>query len=155
MEILRQIINNRILWIGVVSWLLAQILKTVTNIIVSGKFSIERLFGDGGMPSGHSATVSSVALACGLYEGFSSPVFAVAFILAIIVMHDAMNVRLQAGKQAALLNVVADTVEEISGTDLPNEEKLKELLGHTPLQVVAGCLLGLTVAAACYFFFGG
>jgi acid phosphatase family membrane protein YuiD len=82
-------------------------------------------------------------------------VFAVAFIVAIIVMHDAMNVRLQAGKQAALLNVMADTFEKVTGTDLPNEEKLKELLGHTPLQVIAGCLLGLAVAAGSYIFFRG
>ena len=107
------------------------------------------------MPSGHSATVSSVALACGLFEGFSSPVFAVALIMAIIVMHDAMNVRLQAGKQAALLNVMAEMFEKVTGTDLPNDEKLKELLGHTPLQVIAGCLLGLLVATVCYIFFRG
>ena len=155
MEILKQIINNRILWTGVLSWFLAQVFKTINNVIITGKFSIERMYGDGGMPSGHSATVSSVALACGLYEGFSSPLFAVAFIVAIIVMHDAMNVRLRAGKQAALLNVMADMFEKVTGTDLPNEEKLKELLGHTPLQVIAGCLLGLAVAAVSYIFFRG
>ncbi len=150
MELLRQIINNKILWIGVLSWFIAQIFKTINNAIINGKFSLERMYGDGGMPSGHSATVSSVALAVGLYEGFDTPLFAVACILAIIVMHDAMNVRLQAGKQAALLNVLADTFEKVTGTDLPNEEKLKELLGHTPLQVIAGCLLGLLVAYVCY-----
>ena len=150
MELLRQIINNKILWIGVLSWFIAQIFKTINNAIINGKFSLERMYGDGGMPSGHSATVSSVALAVGLYEGFNTPLFAVACILAIIVMHDAMNVRLQAGKQAALLNVLADTFEKVTGTDLPNEEKLKELLGHTPLQVIAGCLLGLLVAYVCY-----
>ena len=155
MEIVKQIINNRILWIGVLSWFIAQVFKTINNCILTGKFSLERMYGDGGMPSGHSATVSSVALACGLYEGFSSTAFAVAFILAIIVMHDAMNVRLQAGKQAALLNVMADTFEKVTGTDLPNEEKLKELLGHTPLQVIAGCMLGLIVAFVCYIFFRG
>ena len=150
MELLRQIINNKILWIGVLSWFIAQIFKTINNVIITGKFSLERMYGDGGMPSGHSATVSSVALAVGLYEGFDTPLFAVACILAIIVMHDAMNVRLQAGKQAALLNVLAETFEKFTGTDLPNEEKLKELLGHTPLQVIAGCLLGLLVAFICY-----
>ena len=150
MVLLRQIINNKILWIGVLSWFIAQIFKTINNVIITGKFSLERMYGDGGMPSGHSATVSSVALAVGLYEGFDTPLFAVACILAIIVMHDAMNVRLQAGKQAALLNVLAETFEKFTGTDLPNEEKLKELLGHTPLQVIAGCLLGLLVAFICY-----
>ena len=155
MELLRQIINNKILWIGVLSWFIAQIFKTINNVIITGKFSIERMYGDGGMPSGHSATVSSVALAVGLFEGFDTPLFAVACIVAIIVMHDAMNVRLQAGKQAALLNVLAETFEKVTGTDLPNEEKLKELLGHTPLQVIAGCLLGLIVAFVCYRIFRG
>ena len=150
MELLRQIINNKILWIGVLSWFIAQIFKTINNMVITGKFSFERMYGDGGMPSGHSATVSSVALAVGLYEGFDTPLFAVACILAIIVMHDAMNVRLQAGKQAALLNVLAETFEKFTGTDHPKEEKLNELLGHTPLQVIAGCLLGLVVAFVCY-----
>ena len=141
---------NRILLIAFIAWILAQTAKVIIYWIVNKKFVRERIIGDGGMPSGHSATVSSVALAVGLYEGFDTPIFAVACILAIIVMHDAMNVRLQAGKQAALLNVLADTFEKVTGTDLPNEEKLKELLGHTPLQVIAGCLLGLIVAYVCY-----
>lgn len=105
------------------------------------------------MPSGHSATVSAVMLSTGLYAGFDSAVFAVSAILAIIVMHDAMNVRLESGKQAHLLNIMAETFEELTGTDLPNDKKLKELLGHTPLQVVCGCALGLVVAIVVYIFF--
>ena len=127
--------------------------KCISNLILTKKFSIERLFGDGGMPSGHSATVVSVAVATGLYEGFDSPIFAVAMIVAIVVMHDAMNVRYQAGKQAELLNAMADMFEKLTGADLPNEEKLKELLGHTPLQVAAGCLLGIATAIIMYLIF--
>ena len=153
MEILLQIITNKVLIVGVASWFLAQVFKTISNLILTKKFSIERLFGDGGMPSGHSATVVSVAVATGLYEGFGSPIFAVAMIVAIVVMHDAMNVRYQAGKQAELLNVMADMFEKVTGTDLPNEEKLKELLGHTPLQVAAGCLLGIITALVMYLVF--
>ena len=108
MDFLLQIITNRILVVGVASWFLAQVFKTISNFILTKKFSIERLFGDGGMPSGHTATVVSVAVAAGLYEGFDSAVFAIAMILAIVVMHDAMNVRYQAGKQAELLNVMAE-----------------------------------------------
>ena len=134
MQFLVDLITNKILVVGVVSWFLAQVFKCISNLILTKKFSFERLFGDGGMPSGHSATVVSVATATGLYEGFNSPVFAVAAIVAIVVMHDAMNVRYQAGKQAELLNVMAEMFEKVTGTDLPNEEKLKELLGHTPLQ---------------------
>ena len=109
MNFLVQIFTNRILVVGIVSWFLAQIFKMFSNFLLTKKFSIERLFGDGGMPSAHTATVVSVATATGLYEGFDSAFFAVAAILAIIVMHDAMNVRYQAGKQAALLNVMAET----------------------------------------------
>ncbi|MBR4404392.1 MAG: divergent PAP2 family protein [Clostridiales bacterium] len=153
MDFFLKLITNRILIVGVVSWFLAQVFKCISNLILTKKFSIERLFGDGGMPSGHSATVVSVAVATGLYEGFDSPIFAVAMIVAIVVMHDAMNVRYQAGKQAELLNVMADMFEKVTGTDLPNEEKLKELLGHTPLQVAAGCLLGIITALVMYLVF--
>lgn len=146
MDFLVQILNNRILISGVLSWLTAQIFKAINNYIINGKFSWERLFGDGGMPSGHSATASAVMLSTGLYAGFDTPVFAVSAILAIVVMHDAMNVRLESGKQAHLLNVMADTFEKVTGEDLPNDKKLKELLGHTPLQVAAGCALGLLIA---------
>jgi len=153
MDVLLQIITNKILIVGIVSWFLAQVFKCISNLILTKKFSIERLFGDGGMPSGHSATVVSVAVATGLYEGFDTAVFAVAMILAIVVMHDAMNVRYQAGKQAELLNAMADMFEKLTGADLPNEEKLKELLGHTPLQVAAGCLLGIATAIIMYLIF--
>ncbi len=153
MDFLLQIITNKILIVGIVSWFLAQVFKCISNLILTKKFSIERLFGDGGMPSGHSATVVSVAVATGLYEGFDTAVFAIAMILAIVVMHDAMNVRYQAGKQAELLNAMADMFEKITGADLPNEEKLKELLGHTPLQVAAGCLLGIATAIIMYLIF--
>ena len=153
MEFLLQVIQNRILWCGVSAWLIAQILKAISNVVITGKFSWERLFGDGGMPSGHSATVSAVMLSTGLYAGFDSAVFAVSAILAIIVMHDAMNVRLESGKQAHLLNIMAETIEELTGTDLPNDKKLKELLCHTPLQVVCGYALGLVVAIVVYIFF--
>lgn len=153
MEFLLQIVTNKILIVGIVSWFFAQVFKCISNLILTKKFSIERLFGDGGMPSGHSATVMSVAVATGLYEGFNTAIFAVAMILAIVVMHDAMNVRYQAGKQAELLNAMADMFEKITGADLPNEEKLKELLGHTPLQVGAGSVLGVAVAVIMYLFF--
>ena len=123
MDFLLQIVTNKILVVGVVSWFLAQVFKCISNFILTKKFSIERLFGDGGMPSGHSATVTSV------------------------------NVRYQAGKQAELLNVMAEMFEKVTGTDLPNEEKLKELLGHTPLQVAAGFVLGVATAIVMYLVF--
>ena len=146
MEIFNQIITNKILVSGCVGWATAQVLKTIIFLIVNKKFQLERLFGDGGMPSGHSATVSAVALSAGLECGFGSPIFAVAMILAIVVMHDASGVRLETGKQAKVLNEMMDLMEKLSGNELSNEDKLKEFVGHTPFQVGMGCVLGIIVA---------
>ncbi len=145
MEYINQLLSNKILVSGLIGWASAQILKTIIFLIVNKKLQLERLFGDGGMPSGHSATVSAVALSAGLECGFASPVFAIATIMAIVVMHDAMGVRLETGKQAKVLNEMTELMEKLSGTELSNEEKLKEFVGHTPLQVVMGCVLGLLV----------
>ena len=145
MSIINDIFHNRILLAGLMGWGLAQILKTIIFFIVHKKLQWERLFGDGGMPSGHSATVTAVAVSVGLQCGFNTPVFAIAMILAIIVMHDAMGVRLETGKQAKLLNDMTEVLEKLSGTDLTNEEKLKEFVGHTPFQVLMGMILGLIV----------
>lgn len=146
MENLHAFFTNRILIGGLLGWATAQILKTIIFLIVNRRLQIERLFGDGGMPSGHSATVSAVALSTGLECGFGTPIFAIAMIMAIIVMHDAMGVRLETGKQAKVINDMTELLEKLSGTELTNEEKLKEFVGHTPLQVVMGCILGIVVA---------
>jgi len=144
--IVNQLISNKILISGLVGWATAQILKTIIFLIVNRKLNLERLFGDGGMPSGHSATVSAVALSVGLECGFNSALFAVATIIAIVVMHDAMGVRLETGKQAKYINEMTELIEKLSGTELSNEEKLKEFVGHTPFQVVMGGILGIVVA---------
>ncbi|MCR5632592.1 MAG: divergent PAP2 family protein [Eubacterium sp.] len=146
MYIVNQLISNKILISGLVGWATAQILKTIIFLIVNKKLNLERLFGDGGMPSGHSATVSAVALSVGLECGFNSALFAVATIIAIVVMHDAMGVRLETGKQAKYINEMTELIEKLSGTELSNEEKLKEFVGHTPFQVVMGGILGIVVA---------
>ncbi len=146
MSYLYEIIGNKILISGVISWAIAQVLKTLIYLCVNRKFEIERLFGDGGMPSGHSATVTAVAVSAGIQCGLNSPTFAVATILAIVVMHDAMGVRLETGKQAKVINDMVEMIEKLGGTDLTNEEKLKEFVGHTPLQVAMGFVLGIIVA---------
>ena len=146
MDILHQIISNRILIAGLVGWAIAQALKTITYLVVNKSISFERMFGDGGMPSGHSATVTAVALCTGFECGFNTPVFAVAAIMAIVIMHDAMGVRLETGKQAKAINDMMEFMQKIGGKELTNKEKLKELVGHTPLQVIAGCMLGIIVA---------
>ena len=153
MEYIQQLVGNRILISGLIGWASAQILKTIIFLIVNKKLKLERLFGDGGMPSGHSATVSAVALSTGWQCGFDSAIFAVAMIIAIVVMHDAMGVRLETGKQAKVINDMTELLEKLSGTELSNEEKLKEFVGHTPFQVVMGCILGVAVAAILHFAF--
>ena len=142
MDWLLDLISNPFLIAGVSAWAVAQVLKTIIYAATNKTLEWERLFGDGGMPSGHSATVTSLAVTAGLEYGLGSAVFAIAATLAIIVMHDAMSVRLEAGKHAKALN---DLLELLS-SDLENEIKLKELLGHTPIQVVVGAMLGLCVA---------
>ena len=142
MNWLSDLFTNPFLMVSLGSWFIAQFLKVVIDFFIHKTWNWERLFGDGGMPSGHSATVTSLAVTAGLEYGLGSAVFASAATLAIIVMHDAMSVRLEAGKHAKALN---DLLELLS-SDLENEIKLKELLGHTPIQVVVGAMLGLCVA---------
>ena len=133
------------------SWLVAQVLKTIIHSIIYKKFDYHRLFGDGGMPSGHSATVTSLGMLASLVYGTASFEFAVCAILAIIVCHDAMGVRLETGKQAIVLNELIEMIEHMSKTDILPEVKLKEFVGHTPVQVLAGILVGAANACVMYF----
>lgn len=141
MDFFRELFSNQILICGCAAWLCAQVLKTLIYWRVNRKPDWTRLFGDGGMPSGHSATVMAMTVRTGVLYGVGSPLFAVTLMLAIIVMHDAMGVRLETGKQAKVIKEIAQLLETL-GQDVTNEEKLKEFVGHTPSQVVAGALLG-------------
>ena len=145
---LRELISNRFLLTGVSSWLWAQILKTILHALVTHRLDLSRLIGDGGMPSGHSATVSSLAVAAAYSYGLDSFEFAVAAVLAVIVCKDAMGVRLETGKQAKLLNEFIDLFARLE-QPLSDQEKLKELVGHTPLQVCMGALLGIATGILC------
>ena len=140
---LSDLLNNHLIISSLTAWAAAQLLKTIIYAIAHRELDLERLFGDGGMPSGHSATVTALSVTAGIEYGLDSAPFAIAAILAIVVMHDAMGVRLEAGKHAKALNELMDLV---SSKDLTPDDKLKELLGHTPLQVCFGALLGLIVA---------
>ena len=140
-----EIFTNPLLITAVSSWFFAQVLKVIINGFVNKKWELERLFGDGGMPSGHSATVTSLAMASGLVYGFGGFEFAVTFILAVIVCHDAMGVRQETGKQAMVINEIMRTFDLIT-EDSVYDVKLKELVGHTPVQVTAGVLLGIVNA---------
>ena len=146
MEYVTEFFSNKILISGIIGWATAQVMKTIIFLVINRKFQLERLFGDGGMPSGHSATVTAVAVSTGIECGLSSPLFAIATIIAIVVMHDAMGVRLETGKQAKVINEMMGFMEKLGGTELSYEEKLKEFVGHTPAQVGAGLVLGIVVA---------
>ena len=152
MQWLIDFVTNPFIIAGISSWLLAQIAKFFIYAIVNKTFDISRLHGDGGMPSGHSATVGGLAMMCALICGFDSPQFAIAFVLATIVCHDAMNVRLESGKHAEILNDIVEWFNETMKAGF-TEEKLKEFLGHTKLQVYVGVLLGALNAIGLYFLF--
>ena len=140
-----ELLTNEFLITGLASWFVAQVLKTIIHFAIYKKLDVQRLVGDGGMPSGHSATVSSLATICGLSFGFGSVEFAISAIVAVIVCHDAMGVRRETGKQAEVLNELLRFLE--SG----READLKELVGHTPVQVWAGILIGIANALLVYY----
>jgi len=140
MEVLRDIFSNKLLVIPLLACFLAQIIKVSVDTIANQKFSFRYIVSTGGMPSAHSALVGALATGIGQSLGWSSPEFAIATIFAVIVMYDAAGVRQAAGKQARILNQIMD--EFLRHEDF-NEERLKELLGHTPFQVLVGLLLGI------------
>jgi len=144
------LLSNYVLITALVGWATAQVLKTIIASIVNGKFSLERMVGDGGMPSCHSACVCALTMAVSRKLGFASAEFAIAFILAIIVIHDAMGVRRAAGEHAKVLNkmIEKDQNGDFDYFDDSEEDpkELKEFLGHTPLEVLCGALIGILVA---------
>ncbi len=148
MQLIRELFSmNEILTVSLLGWFTAQVLKTIINFILLGKFQLERMWGDGGMPSAHSATVCAMVIATARSEGIASPIFAVASVLAIITMHDAMGVRYETGEQAKVLNQMIEQWIDISEKNSPLLQNLhlKEMVGHTPLQVVAGVVVGVVV----------
>ncbi len=139
------IFQNQTLMSAAIAWFIAQFIKTLIDYRISGKFNPERLTGSGGMPSSHSATVSALVVSSLMRYGAASSEFSFSFILACVVMYDARGVRLETGKQAKILNaILSENPFEWKGEIL--EERLKELVGHTPLQVLVGALLGILVA---------
>lgn len=137
--------HNQILVASVLGWLVAQLLKTGIYMYLNKSFVPERLVGSGGIPSSHSATVCALSTAAGIQYGLDSFPFAVCTILAIIVMYDALGVRRETGIQAKVLNEMIDLFESMN-KELSTDEKLKELVGHTPLQVLMGAILGIIIA---------
>ena len=145
MNIWNEMLGNQVLVSAVLGWTVAQVLKTIIDCVLNRSFNPERLVGSGGMPSSHSSTVCALTAASGIKYGAGSFEFAVSFVLSMIVMYDAMNVRMETGKQSKLLNrVFFENILELDGVIL--QERLKEYVGHTPVQVVAGAVLGIVIA---------
>ena len=140
MDVLLDIVTNKCIYIPFGLWFFIQLFKVFYDLIVEKKFNFKRIMGAGGMPSSHAAVTSSLAVITGKELGFDSPMFAIALILAFVVMYDAAGVRRAAGKQAKLLNKLVETpglkTEEV-------QERLVEVLGHTPIQVIVGALIGI------------
>lgn len=142
MEYLRQFISNSVLITAIIGWFAAQVLKIIFSW--DKKFDFKRIVGSGGMPSSHAAFVVSLTFAVGFTNGFDSALFAVAAVFAFVVMYDAAGIRRSAGQQAAILNKI---LEDFQRSDYSHtNKKLKELLGHTPIEVFAGAILGIIIA---------
>jgi acid phosphatase family membrane protein YuiD len=148
MDGVSDIFHNQVLVVAVLACLSAQGLKVVIELIRDRKINFRYLVTTGGMPSAHSALVGALATAIGQSMGWSSPDFAIACLFAVIVMYDAAGVRQAAGRQAKLLNQITEELFQ-DGHNF-NEEKLKELLGHTPFQVLVGLMLGIVISLFFY-----
>lgn len=138
-------LNNRILDVVFIAWFIAQFYKVVATIVYDKSFNIRRLWETGGMPSSHSSTVSALTTSIGIVYGLSSPIFAITIIFSSIVMYDAAGIRRAAGKQAGVINQMLEKFTAKIGEKI-HDEKLKELLGHTPFEVLVGCILGIIIA---------
>jgi len=143
-------LTNRHMLTALVALVLAQVLKTLFDYWRTKSWQRALLFSTGGMPSSHSALAVSVAVSIGVYEGFETTLFAVSAVLALVVMHDAQGIRRAAGMQAEAINFLFSRLEN-QGIKL--DKKLKELLGHRPIEVMAGAILGLVVALAAFVIF--
>lgn len=136
------IIYNKVLWTAMLAWFIAQMIKILLDVIFKRGFKAGRIVGSGGMPSSHSAMVTALTVAVGRTEGAASVLFAMCFVLSAIVMYDAAGVRRETGQQAKIINQM---VENWIDDDTDFGRELKELVGHTPLEVFAGAALGIAV----------
>ena len=145
MGVILEILGNRVIQAAALAWAVAQALKVMLTLAISRRFDKSRVLGSGGMPSSHSAMACAMLMTIGFREGFSSSIFALAFCFSGVVMYDAAGVRRSTGRNAAVINQLMDM---LSGNGYTFDEKrLKELVGHTPIQVLAGAMLGILVGA--------
>ncbi|MBS7526700.1 divergent PAP2 family protein [Fusibacter paucivorans] len=143
MDFIEGIRQNIVLYAAVLAWLIAQTVKVLITLLIEKEFKFERFHGSGGMPSSHTSTIVAASTAIGLTVGWETPMFALSLIMAFIVMYDASGVRRSVGKQAKLLN---DIIEDLFEHKQLQEQRLKELVGHKPTEVVVGAILGVIIA---------
>jgi len=145
-------LHNLTFWAGIIAWLTAQVIKVVVNTIRTHTFDFRFLYSPGGMPSSHTAAACAVSTSVGILDGIGSTLFAVTILVAFVIMYDAQGVRRAAGQQARILNQIVEAMR--TEHRLP-PHKLVELLGHTELEVIAGLLLGVTIALLTHAYLGG
>lgn len=145
---LRDLFMNKVLITAIICWFIAQLIKVVIDYLLEGKFDFSRFHGSGGMPSSHSSTICGLACAVGFAEGMNTSIFALSVIMAVIVMHDASNVRKSVGDHARLLN---QQFNELIQNGM-NQKLFKELIGHKPVEVFAGATLGIIISSVLYIF---
>ncbi len=140
MKIINEIFTNKCVVVPLVLWIIIQTFKVITDLVMNRRLNVKRIIGAGGMPSSHSAVVCSLATCVGKEYGFNSGIFAIALIMAFVVMYDAAGIRRAAGKQARILNHILDTP---GLTQVEVQDRLIEALGHTPIQVFVGAIIGI------------
>ena len=138
---MKELVANRMLWIPIITWFLIQFFKIIRESLRDKKLDFRRIMGSGGMPSAHTATVTALATSIGMSEGFDSPMFSFAAVFCFIVMYDATGVRRAAGKQARVLNKIIES----DGKNINVQEKLVELIGHSPIEVFVGAVVGIAL----------
>lgn len=144
MNALLEIVTSKYLYVPIIVWFAIQTFKVIWDLVETKKFNFKRILGAGGMPSSHSAVTMCLAIMVGKAEGFGSTSFAISLILAIVVMYDAAGIRRAAGKQASLLNKIVNTP---GLSTIQVQERLVEVLGHTPVQVFVGAIIGVIVGS--------
>ena len=149
MNLADSFLGNRVLWAAAAGWVAAQSIKVLRAVRQKRRFDMRWFLGTGGMPSAHSAGVSALAASVGLEQGFYSPIFAVSLMFALVTMFDAQGVRRSTGRQAVMLNKIID--EMYAGGQV-SQERVMEFLGHTPVEVFMGALLGCLIAVLVYRF---
>lgn len=146
------VFSNQVLVSALVAWSIAQIIKPPLEYLRNRDWNWVILFSTGGMPSSHTALITATAHGIGLYQGFDSPLFAVAAVLAIIVIYDATGIRRQAGRHAELINRIINDLTSGHPVQEEQGEQLKEVLGHTPWEALGGMVLGLTISTLMWFW---